>query len=226
MNILAVLEFGSTARGEADEYSDRDICIVIDKLTSTIDQVVEIGSNQVGINELEETEFIIYEDSALGHMLEKGSLFLWHIKLEGKVLLGEDYFSSKICMLKEFNNYEGKFEHYYSMYKDLEESIKIIPIITTFDFSVLFTIVRNLSILVCFKLRRPAFGREDAFIKVKDHYGDIGLNLQEYQNLLKCKLSYERGFNLIAHEKLDVLVYLKKVKDYIDFVKEKLHCER
>lgn len=224
MKILSIIRFGSFARKDNDEYSDIDICIFVDKY-ETKEEVIEKASKLIYNNNVSNTDFIIHNEEAFTFMLERGSLFLWHLNLECTPSFGKEYFTKKMSSLKKFNNYENKFNDYLNLFYDLKDARKNLPISSLFDFSILFTVVRNLCILVCYKINQPKFGRRSAFYLFIKKFPNSPLSKSDYENLMTYKLNYERGINLEAKTDLDINSYISKMDSFIPFVKKILEIE-
>lgn len=224
MKILSVIEFGSHARNDQDQYSDKDICIFVDhfeRKEEVIDQVKKI-INPLNINNC---DFIIHDEEAFNFMLDRGSLFLWHLKLECTANYGSEYYNKKIKTLNTFDNYQYKLEHYLNLFYDLKEARHLLPEITYFDYSVMFTVIRNLSILVCYKINNPQFGRTNAFHLLIKEFPDIMFSKDDYSHLLEYKLSYERGHHLPKTKSVTFNSFISKTEDLIKQVKKILAIE-
>ena len=100
-NIQCLLEFGSYARGDDDYYSDYDICAFVSGSVYDNNSIKDKIFESIKELLLEKRDFnlIIYDENSLDLMLEKGSLFLWHLKYESNILFGEEYFKEKITKL-------------------------------------------------------------------------------------------------------------------------------
>jgi predicted nucleotidyltransferase len=220
--ILSVVLFGSHAREDHNEDSDYDICVFIkDEKKQKISESAIL--KYVGIAEGPLVNFNIYTDSVFNLMLKYGSLFLWHLKLEGKVLYGKDYFDSKVSGLKKFERHREELMYYRTLLYDLCDSRKKISDITEFDFALLFTLLRNTCMILTQKHKAPSFGRMESFIKAKELFPDIPLKYWDYECLSKYKITYER--TTIAHSSpsmkpLKIEYYTRLANNLLDFALE------
>jgi predicted nucleotidyltransferase len=224
MKILSIIEFGSAARKDQDQFSDRDICIVVDAYDKKED-VINLSRAYIDTEiSTQEIDFIIHDKEAFEYMLKNGSLFLWHLKLECQPIFGREFYNEKMKTLTLFDNYSYKYEHYIGLLDDLLLSQSKLPKITSFDYSVLFTVVRNMSILLAFKCGKPKFGRLDAFLSMKYAYPDLELTERDYKSIMMYKLTYERGaIRVNNYVEFDVL--LQKVTRFCHRVKNILEIE-
>lgn len=92
-NILSIVLYGSRARRDPDKSSDFDVCIFT-KVRQDEKIILENIADIVSQLRSQKITPTCYTDSVVNSMLERGSLFLWHLKLEGVILYGEDYFKS------------------------------------------------------------------------------------------------------------------------------------
>jgi len=218
MKIISIVEFGSSARSDADEYSDKDYFIYADVWVDRKEIEKLTFSIMPKLKELN-PDFIIHDKTSFEFMLDRGSLFLWHLKLESKPIYGEQEFDAMLKNLKEFKRYSQKFENYMAVFHDMNIARKALPKITNFDFAILFTVIRNLSILCCFKLGKPKFGRISAFETLKSIAPDINLSKSDYETLMNYKLEYERGFKLTNSKELEIEPWINKVDIFSKQVK-------
>ncbi|MFK4292935.1 nucleotidyltransferase domain-containing protein [Bacillus sp. RC250] len=217
-DLLSVVLFGSTAREDGDEYSDVDIFLLVEDVTqSRIEEIIdtvksELGYKNIGIS--------LYRKSIYNKLLLEGSMFLWHLKLEGKII----YSRENLILfkdLKPFNNYNKNLSTYENLYIQTKKSLKINGI-NAFDLSQLFFICRNVSLLACFKLGYPTFGRETVYSKLVNCIGVYPIDWDNYIYLSKWRLNYSRGIeseiNYPTEEEL--LNLLKQMDDLINICEE------
>lgn len=191
-NILSIILYGSKARNDNDINSDLDLCV----LTK--------GRGENDLRQIEKSDFLIdlhhkeltptfYPESVVNSMLEHGSLFLWHLKLEGKVLYGEKYFSTKLATLKPFKTHKDEILYHSFLFNDLLNSWHSVSIVNEFDLSILFTISRNTCMVLSHLVDKPSFGRIDSFVTAKNMFPDIPMTLDKYMQLSNWKIVYERN---------------------------------
>lgn len=217
--IHTIILYGSEARKESDKFSDIDICIIIDRMESAISVTQELEKLNYNFKEHEVT---IHDEIQFNKMLKKGSLFLWHIKLEGKILHDENnYFNIKINQLNKFKDYKGELIYYNEILTDLEKSILELNFQPNFDCALLFTLIRNSCILISYKDGNPHFGRESAFAYCKKFVQGFDFNSSNFKKLLDFKLRYERGSD-INRPKIEMDSAISMAKGILEFAER--HC--
>src|SRR5262249_41396926 len=82
--VEAIIQFGSTARGDNDAHSDSDICAFVRDLSDR--QISALKRRMAKLYATDEQSVLAYRMSTIRHMASSGSLFLWHLKREGRVM--------------------------------------------------------------------------------------------------------------------------------------------
>lgn len=191
-NILSIIMFGSTARAEEDAYSDVDVCVITWESTneSEIEAIKSIIDDNYG---LQDTEIIVYSSDQFETMNAYGSLFLWHLKLEGKVLFDRNYFCQVMKRLSVYEKHLCELDFHADLLTDVASSMERLRIVNELDLSQLFTICRNTCMILSHFNKEFAFGRKSAFQSARRIYNDLPLTEEEYTYLSKWKLRYERS---------------------------------
>lgn len=211
-NILSVILFGSFARGDNDSESDYDLCVITQARQSHKDNLEQLKQIITDNRLLENPVF--YPASVIESMLKHGSLFLWHLKLEGKILFGEKYFSNKISELNLFVHHHEDIIYHEELFTDLMSAWESLNLPNELDLSVLFTIVRNTCMILAYKFGKPSFGRLSSFLAAKSVFPDLPIEFAEYQYLSNWKIIYERGITQKAN--LPTKIEFKKIVGNID----------
>ncbi|AIU83887.1 nucleotidyltransferase domain-containing protein [Bacillus velezensis] len=217
-DLLSIILFGSKAREEEDQFSDVDIFLLVEdvcqKKMQDIITVVEkeLPFENIGIS--------IYKKSIYNKMLQEGSIFLWHLKLEGKII----YKKSNINLyrdLKPFKKFDDNLNIYKNIYENTKNSLKKNGV-NIFDLSQLFFVCRNLCLLTCFKLDKPTFGRTSVYFKLSEYIGLLPLKVENYSFLSKCRLNYTRGTGLEFEypDNKNLLVILKQIESLLKVCEE------
>lgn len=187
---VAVL-FGSAARNTEDSFSDIDLLVICKNRKyhsiCTVKQWIRDAlANNINV--------CIYTWHDIFAMAKKGSLFLWHVKLEGKIIFSKSNHIEKVLnTLHPYDNYQNDFDLYKALLSDVKSSWKQWGALCEFDFAMLFTIMRNASMLLCYRLGEPKFGRRDAYLLLLEQYGnELGVSYDLYEKLCFAKLWYER----------------------------------
>lgn len=154
----AIWLYGSHARGGSDSYSDIDILVI----TSELDSVDEIKGSTL----LAQTgaSLSVYTWNEIRRMAEYGSLFLQHLKLEA-VLLHESpsYCGTLRKMLDQLPSYRyatRDLTGFKVVLNDVSEALDDDGE-ESYELAVLGTVIRHCSILGCWLLNQPSFGRHE-----------------------------------------------------------------
>ncbi len=190
-NILSIILYGSHARKDNDKSSDFDICILTKKR-----QTEDVNMEEVGkiIAPLQPTKIssTCYSDAVVNSMLEHGSLFLWHLKLEGEVLYGKNHFTSKIERLKKFENHQDEIKYHSNLFLDFKRAWEHLKIINELDLSLLFAVSRNTCMILSHYEGKPSFGRLSCFSSAKELFPKLPMEFDDYLYLSNWKIIYER----------------------------------
>lgn len=212
--IHSIILYGSEARQESDKFSDKDILLIVDKFENRDSIPKEL--KKLNYN-FEEYEVTIHDEVQLRKMLKKGSLFLWHIKLEGKILYDKkNFFNLKINQLYKFEDYKNEFLYYKGIFNDLENSILELNFQANFDYALLFTLIRNSCMLISYKDGNPKFGRESAFHYCRKEVKGFNFSKQIFKKLLAFKLKYERG-SAITYPEIEMEKTILMTKKILEF---------
>lgn len=152
----AIWLYGSHARGAADSHSDLDIFVVTNDL--------------MNIEEIEDSAFLaingaslsVYSWNEVMRMADYGSLFLQHLRLEGIPLYETP--SHRGCLRKLLDT----MADYMLVSRDLKGFKVVLNDVAealdsdgeeSYELAVLGTVVRHSTILGCWLLNQPSFGR-------------------------------------------------------------------
>ena len=192
--IITAILFGSVARGDSDTRSDIDILVICDDSTANLTEdirdelAIKLHCDPLSVN--------VYIESQFRAMLCKGSLFAWHLRLEGRVLFNKLKSEELFSELQQYSSYREDISQYSILLSECKKSVEENGV-NLFDLSLLFTVARNCCMLIAYRLGKPAFGRLSVFYVCEELVGnEIGLSEQDYINLSQWKLAYERGLKL------------------------------
>jgi predicted nucleotidyltransferase len=206
-NVKAILLYGSQARGDADHISDVDVCVFLTDLPRPSEHVVR---NLAPCLPDQPLSIVAYTERDLQAMLEHGSLFAWHLKLEARVVYGESYVRSKMKELQLFSRHNSEVKEYTGLLVDLIRDSCGCPVANEFDLSLLFTIVRNTCIVLSHWSGAPVFGRLSCFKDAAAYFPTLPFDESTYLELSNWKSTYERGAppqeRLPSQEGMDELI--------------------
>ncbi|WP_416150822.1 nucleotidyltransferase domain-containing protein [Salipaludibacillus sp. HK11] len=220
----AVILFGSKARNDADNNSDVDIFILID------DNYSEVNKNNLikkvsRIIDDKKTNVSLYSKEVFNKMLDDGSMFLWHLKLEGKYIFNR-YNMDIFKGLNDFQNYRKNLNLYKDLFAEAKESITT-NMVNSYDLSMLFFLCRNLSLLTCFKIGRPNFGKYSAYNELIYYLGFEPIRWENYIILSKWRMNFTRGIgdNLMYPSVLETNKIISEIEVLFSFCEEILSKE-
>lgn len=178
--------YGSSARGESDHLSDKDVLVVADE-----DYLVPLEvTPKLSISRYTWIEF--------ERMASYGSLFLWHIRSESIPI---DYSDSGIARFAEImsslNDYQlanRDLKSFRDSISDVENALESGDTSLEFEVAALATVIRHASILGCYKLNTPTFGRYSAVEVFCDARGLPSEMVIEFPHMYDFRLAVARNF--------------------------------
>lgn len=196
IRILAIILYGSYARGQSDKQSDVDVLVI------TLGACSHICETEVRdlVNELPSLplSMSVYEESDFESMLENGSLFAHHLKLEGRVFYGHNFVENCWSRLKPFRNHHSELGAYLKIASDLKCAFDEYQTPNEFDLAIIFTIVRNTCIVLSSWIGTPRYGRLDCVMIVSQHFTWFPFTTEQFRELSQWKNVYERGRSAIC----------------------------
>lgn len=188
---IAVWLYGSAARGNIDHLSDVDVLVITDHDVSRECLIPSLPKKYCYASVTN------YKWSEIRGMASYGSLFLWHLFLEGNVIFEAEKVSRSLGrILHELPEYQYTdrdivaFSHAISdVYASQEGPLASHNFI--FDASVLATTLRHASILGCWLLSEPTFSRYEPFYKCASYFGFDDRIYRSFPDLYRYKLAVD-----------------------------------
>jgi len=154
--MYSVWLYGSHARGDSDSLSDIDVFVAGAPHSGVVESLAFNGQNpSVSQYTWEEVEA----------MAAYGSLFLHHLRLEGKPLLEQSGGTFRMVQLlgrlPKYQLFRRDIRAFHSTLADVREAFGM-GSTPEFEMAVLGTVVRHSSVLGCYLLGRPCFARTGA----------------------------------------------------------------
>jgi hypothetical protein len=191
--VIGIIEFGSTARNDADHYSDKDIFAVVEDVdadaldTLRITVATDYNTTPASV--------ACYSASSFDQMIAHGSLFTWHLRLEGRILSDPDgVFAEAFGNLAPYKAFATDLARFKEIYTDAREAYLESNILDTFERHVLFVVVRNVCMLLTARLGQPTFGRRIVIPTARQLYPELPLSASVAESLAAGHLTYMRNF--------------------------------
>jgi len=163
MTATEVWLYGSSARGDRDISSDVDVLVVGDG---------DLDVATLGLPSRDRISVTRYTWPEIDHMASYGSLFLHHVRLEGKPLL-ESHERRMHTVLSSIGSYaraQQELACFRQVLMDVEDALAG-DHSPAFEMSVVATAARHAAILGCYLLGEPDFGRTSAFRRLLPRLG-------------------------------------------------------
>lgn len=177
--------YGSAARGDADELSDVDLLVV-----------AEPGENvelPVTVSSRESVSVSRYTWSEIAAMVGYGSLFLHHVKREGRPLAEEEpaRLRELLDQLPAYKRADQELDSFSQVVIDVREAVEH-DYSPQFELAVLATGARHAAILGCYLMNDPRFGRAEPFRVLLPRLGYDAAGITDFERLYGYRVSENR----------------------------------
>lgn len=180
--------FGSHATGRFSRDSDVDVCVIASAGSHPIESDIRLLAPELPPGKL---SIAYFTPQLLRQMCDYGSLFLWHLKLEGITIIGQKYLNLVWNQLKPFKAHLNELRYYKLIFWDLVTSSKNGRFVNECDLSVLFTISRNVCMILAHSQGAQVFGRWESFEAASHGYSRLPISRYNYGVLSEWKTIYD-----------------------------------
>jgi len=184
--LLALYEFGSHARGDADALSDRDVLAVV------------AGSDKADISSsllhdrTEELAVSWYGADRLRKMFRDGDLFAWHLFLESRPVLETGFRLSDLGRPEAYSQAIPDIRSFREILSDIPAQLSDSPQNAAYELGVLYVCVRNIGMSASWHLcSRPNFTRDAPFRLPSDAV--LRIDRGSYELAMRCRMASQRG---------------------------------
>ena len=206
--------FGSVARGDTDDLSDVDVLVAGELEPQALSDLPYPK---------ERMSLVRYDWPELHQMAGYGSLFLHHLRLEGKLLFSP-HKSELAALLEDLPPYgraQQEISTFVRVLDDVESALNG-DHSPEFELAVIATALRHSCILGCYAAGKPKFGRRSAFELFLRHSGREDL-VDAAQQLYDFRL-YEDGRGALPFKAttLEVRLWLVRTREVLAAVGREL----
>jgi Polymerase beta, Nucleotidyltransferase len=190
--ITAAVLFGSQARGDAVAGSDVDIAVFAD--VKSVSELLLIKS-ELGRQCAPDSmiNFSVYSTSTAKIMAHEGSLYLWHLKTEGRPLVDHDFLGPLFSGLSPYTKRKASedVETFARVVRDMSEALDSSEDTLEFEAATAFSILRSIGMMLAALGGRFVFSRVGPVEYLKEEFRDrFPFDEADVCKLLRAKLSY------------------------------------
>lgn len=193
--VIGIIEFGSTARQDADQHSDKDIFAVVEDVDADeLDRLRGIVATHYGTTP---SSVACYSASSFDQMIAHGSLFTWHLRLEGRILSDPDgVFPEAFGNLALYGAFAADVARFREIYQDASDAYTESQTLDVFEMHVLFIVTRNVCMVLTARCGEPTFGRRTVIPMARRLYPALPLSPLVAEALAAGHLAYMRNIRV------------------------------
>lgn len=216
MSECAIWLYGSHARRDYDCYSDIDIFIAGKPNIDEFLNRVEFERSVISISQ--------YQWKEVEAMARYGSLFLHHLKLEGRPLVisieGDRRLKHLLQTLRPYQHIDKDIRAFTKCVDDIRKGFEK-GSTPTFEMSVIATVLRHSAVLASYIIGSPRFGRLEPFQFVAKRWGFPDMVICEFERVYQFRL-HEDGRASLPFEpsERDVLLWVSQANKFLTFLRE------
>lgn len=213
--------YGSYARGDFDERSDIDVLVVGPHTPDMLTTLSRRFGHRLSVS--------AYTWEEIAKMKKDGSLFLLHLHREGRFLESssgeESLLAGQLEALPSYRHVVRDLRSFVEAVDDVAESISF-DFSLAFELSILATVFRHASVLGCYVIGQPTFGRNRPVLTFGCHAGLDKKLMNQILGLYEFRLESARGSGLLDGFEWDqssVEEWINTAYCYLELVKEQVN---
>jgi hypothetical protein len=222
---FTVWMYGSRARGDYDALSDLDVFIAGQPPQRLVPDELSLHGQTPSVSQ--------YAWSEVETMAAYGSLFLHHLRLEGKPLTEGGEGHSKLLALLDslppYRLFRRDIAAFHLTLGDVQHGVTV-GSTPEFELSVLGTVMRHASVLACYLLGHPCFSRTGALEQAGAAFDFTRDEILGFCNLYRfrlhesgrCPLPFSASWHVVEHWTAHALRFLKRLEGVADAFEEGL----
>jgi len=216
MSEYAIWLYGSHARRDHDCYSDIDIFIVGKPNIDEILNQLEFRRSEISVSQ--------YQWKEVAAMARYGSLFLQHLKLEGRPLIlsleGDERLKHLLRTLRPYQHIDRDIRAFTKCVDDIRKGVEkgSTPV---FEMSVIATVLRHSAVLASSLIGSPKFGRLEPFQFVAKLWGFPDMVIREFERVYQFRLHEDGRASLpFDPSERDVRLWVSQASNFLTLLKE------
>ena len=190
--IAAAVLFGSQSRGDAVAGSDVDIAVFAD--VNFVSELLAIKSELARQCKPDSMiNFSVYSTSTANTMARNGSLYLWHLKTEGRPLVDHGFLAPLFSGLSPYTKRKAieDIETFAIVARDISEALDSSADTHEFEAATTFSILRSIGMMLAALGGHFVFSRVGPVEYLKEEFGDrFPFDEADVCKLLRARLSY------------------------------------
>lgn len=190
--LLAVVLFGSVARGDDDETSDLDILAIVESRAGRVDEEIVYHLLPTELRD-RRPDISWYGSDRYREMSLTGQLFAWHIYLDGRVLFDPQDYMRLLGAPTPYTKCLEDIDAFIAIADGIRPQILASSQNAVYEMGVLYVCLRNVAMSGSwFLAARPDFTR-DAPFHLSPSLSSFGVSHLSYRRSMACRQASQRG---------------------------------